>query len=150
MQRNTLLLKEKVLLSKMLLLIILALVSLMLAACHSGNGSEQVVTDFYKALAKNDVTAVTKLIYMPDTSETDRVTSNIIFDNNKLTKMVNDGHANIQKHKGIKKIKTGEVRYSEDKKNAAVSVTVEFKDGEKTTESINTINKDGKWLIRFY
>lgn len=142
MQHHILLLKEKISLSKTLLLIILAISALMLTACKNSNSPEQVVTDFYKAVGKNDAKAAIKLIYVPQKSrDTPEVRT-------KFTMIVSNGYEGMKQHKGIKNIKIGEVRYSEDKKQATMTVNLKFNDGEEKTESARAINEEGKWFIK--
>lgn len=140
MQYNTL--KDKTSSGRILLLAILAITTLILAACNSSNSAppEQVIVDFYKALERNDTDAAVKLIYNP-TSE--GINESVL--KSKFIHTYYDGP--LKNHKGLKNLKITEVKFNDDKKQASINIINEYNDCISLPYILDVINNYGKWFI---
>ncbi|MDR1423871.1 MAG: DUF4878 domain-containing protein [Azoarcus sp.] len=117
----------------------MSLFVLVLAAC-SPSAPEDVVKDFYKAVADNRVDDAVAYFSLQDVKEND-----LTVVKGKLQMVVGERYSRIQDNGGLESITTEVVEQQDD--TARVKVELKFKNGKTKNESARLVKDSGKWKM---
>ncbi|MDR1462565.1 MAG: DUF4878 domain-containing protein [Azoarcus sp.] len=117
----------------------MSLFVLVLVAC-SPSTPEDVVKDFYKAVADNRVDDAVAYFSLKNVKENDLTTMK-----GKLQMVVGDTYSRIQNNGGLESITTELIEQQDD--TARVKVELKFKNGKTKNESTRLVKDSGKWKL---
>lgn len=125
---------------------LVALTSLLLAACSGNDSPEAVAKSFIEASFSNDADGMYKLVAVP--ADADDGAEEMV--RGKFKMAVAKRSEQAAKLGGIDEVKADEAIYNDDKSQATSKVTITFKkaDVPAQTESVRLTKVDDQWKVR--
>jgi hypothetical protein len=118
---------------------VLGMFALVMTAC-SAPAPEDVVKDFYKAVADNRTEDAANFFSLKDVKGSDLTAVKA-----KIMMVVADFQSRIQKHGGLDSVTTTLVK--KEGGTARVNVEIKYKDGKTEKQSMKLEDASGKWKI---
>lgn len=125
---------------KVINLLSIALMAIAFAACSSNNNPEGVVTEYLKALQKNDSQKIISLFHFSKEMSDEDLAQYAQMIDEKVAKQ-------NEKKQGIASYEIGEVVMAEDGQSAVVHYTIHYGDGSDQNDKQKAVLVDGKWML---
>lgn len=125
---------------KVINLLSVALMALAFVACSSNNTPEGVVTEYLKALQKNDSKKVISLFHFTKELSDEDEAQYVQMIDDKLVKQ-------NEKKQGIASFEITETEMAEDEQSAVVRYTIHYGDGSEDHDKQKVMLVDGKWML---
>ncbi|MGV8399276.1 DUF4878 domain-containing protein [Pseudomonas aeruginosa] len=121
--------------------LLFVMAALLLGAC-SGGKPESTIDAFYRAAAKGDVEAATKLMSFANVPAAKMVQAK-----GKVQMIVGEMQTRIQANDGLDTMTVVQTQTDEKDENAVVLVELRFKNGKTQKQNHRLIKEDGSWKL---